>query len=289
MAASEDRAPLAGIPNDSMIGMDTETPSLRVALTDGEGNPIDSLNGAIDFHDADSHTRPLNLPVVRSTATTTNPDANIASGDYSFDVSGGAGVNFPAGSEISIAEGSLKETVIFTVTIQSTDTLTLDMPVGLSYTTTAVITLVSTNIASISGSLASPQVYEIAPPAGEVWHLYRFIVNMTHNANGADNLFGDQAALTNGVVFRIVNGGIFNFTNWKTNSDMAGDFFDLVYAPKQGSSDFGTRGRGSIKISSGAVARLDGDLGQSAQILVQDDPTGLNTFGVKFQGHIEGQ
>lgn len=246
------------------------------------------LKGADNTHDADVHTRALNLPVVQCTGNTTNPANPITADDITIDVAVGTGINFPVGTQISITDGPVKETVLFIVTGQAVDTLTLDMPVGFSYSTAATIEECLTNMA-VSGTLVSPQVYTLGPPSGQVWHIIRFIINMTHNSAAADNLFGDQVALTNGVVFRLANGVTANFTNWKSNSDMAGDFFDLVYAAKIASSDFGTRGRGSIKIGSGAIARLDGTAGDKLEIAIQDNLTGLNTFRIKFQGHIEGQ
>ncbi len=278
----------AGATRDLVCTTDGEL-VVNAILVDENGVPIGSLGGALNVHDSDVHTRPLNLPVLRCTANTTVPAAQIVAGDTSFDVSAGDGVNFPVGTTISLTDGTSKETVLFKVTIQATDTLTLDMPVGLTYSTSTVVKECIANISSVAGTLTSPQIYEVGPPAGEEWHIVRFIVAMTLTSAGADNLFGNITALTNGIVFRISNGNIINFTNWKANSDMAADFYNLDYIPAKGGASDAMRGRASIKIGSGAIAKLVGDAGATIQILVQDDITNITSFSIKFQGHIEGQ
>lgn len=36
----------------------------------------------------------------------------------------------------------------------------------------------------------------------------------------------------------------------------------------------------------GVVIRVDGDLGESLELLIQDDLTGLETFRIVVQGHV---
>ena len=257
---------------------------------DAEGNPISSLDGSLDFHDADTHTRPLNLNVLRCTGNTTNPATNLVAGvTFSFDVSAGDGINYPVGTTISFSEVGLVETVIYTITAQLVDTITLDMPVGVSYTTAAIIEECIADMSSAAGTIGSPQIYEIAPPAGQIWHLYRFITSIVHTTAADDSRFGNLAALTNGVILRRMLGGgeIATFTNWKSNGDLAGDMFNVDYTDKAGAGNFGTRARASIKIGTGAILKLDGDAGDSVEIVIQDDLTTLVSYKVKFQGHIE--
>jgi len=269
----------------------TETEPFPISLFDGEGNPISSLSGAIDIHDADVHARPLNLNVLRCTGTVTNPATNLAVGTYSFGVGSGDGAGFPVGATITFTEAGIVETVVYTVTIQSTDTLTLDMPIGAAYTTAAVIENCVIDMSSVAGSLASPQIYKIAPPVGQIWHMYRFLISIVHDAAADDSKFGSESALANGVILRraIGGGGFANFTNWKSNSDMAGDMFNVEYTDKSGNGKYGTRGRASIKVGSGAIIKLDGDAGDEVQLVVQDDITALVSYRIKFQGHIEGE
>ena len=117
---------------------------------------------------------------------------------------------------------------------------------------------------------------------------------MVHNSAADDSKFGSMAVLLRGCVLRGYNataGQYRTFTDWKTNSDIKMDMFDVVYTDKAGGGDFGTNARGSIKIGTGAVPSLDGVAGDYLELLVQDDLTlagELLLFQLKGQGHIEG-
>ncbi len=64
--------------------------------------------------------------------------------------------------------------------------------------------------------------------------------------------------------------------------------YDVTYAARSGGGGaYGTNARGTFK-NAGAVIYLDGDLGDYAEILIQDDLSGLTSFRIKAQGHPEG-
>lgn len=258
--------------------------------------PLHTLKNALNQHDADVHTIPLNVQAVRRTGLITNPVGAVPANSYSITVADST--NFPVGTKICLSEGSLKETVLFTVKTRTGDILTFDMRFGLSYTAAAELEVCVDNLASVAGSMALPQIYEVGPPPGATWHIYRFLPKMVHASAADDSKFGDLAELTNGYVFRKVlgNGNFGNFTNWKTNGDLAGDMYNVDYTDKAGGGNHGTKGRASVKEGSGAIIELVGSEdggttpGDRVQIMCQDAAvTGLVIFTIKFQGHVKNQ
>jgi hypothetical protein len=111
---------------------------------------------------------------------------------------------------------------------------------------------------------------------------------MTHGSAGDLGLFGNLAALTNGVLLRAkINGNYGTLTNWKTNANIKTDMFDVVFDNRSGGGGtWGTTGRGTFR-EAGAVLRLDGDTADQFELYVQDDLTTLLTFTMKVQGHLE--
>ena len=113
---------------------------------------------------------------------------------------------------------------------------------------------------------------------------------MGHGSAGDFGLFGNVAALTNGVLLRVKIGGNYGtLTNWKTNGDINVDTGEVTFHLRSGGGGtHGTAANGAFKDRTHAVMRLDGDLGDQFEVYVQDDLTGLSFFNMKVQGHIEG-
>ena len=64
--------------------------------------------------------------------------------------------------------------------------------------------------------------------------------------------------------------------------------YDLRYTTRSsGGGTFGTVGRGSF-YKLGVVVRLDGSRGDFMEVYNRDDLTGLLSFEIKAQGHVEG-
>ena len=130
-------------------------------------------------------------------------------------------------------------------------------------------------------------ICSICPPLEEVWHIQRIILSILDATAMDDSKFGGITALLNGVVVREnLSTGYHTLTDWKNNSDMIEDYYDLTYSNKAAAGQFGLRGRWTFS-NSGAIVKLDWALGDKLEILIQDDLTGLIHFGVKAQGHKE--
>jgi hypothetical protein len=272
----------------------------KIFMNDGAGNPLNSyFNKAtgkysLDIHDADVHTRIINKYLHQHTSTQTTL-ANPVSGDgsqYTIDVVDATG--FAVGDYLHINTSTIETThpiIISSSPALPTSgpaTFTLDRRLDFSHAAGDEVIKSIVNMAPLVGTLANPQEYFTGPAPGEVWHLTRLLFEMTHATAGDLGKFGNLTALTNGAVLRArINGQYGTFTNWKTNSNMKTDMFDVEFDLRSGGGgDYGTSGRGTFK-EAGAIIRLDGDTDDRVELYIQDDISGLITYTMKLQGHLE--
>jgi hypothetical protein len=252
------------------------------------GGPYKTLKGAVNIHDADVHNIPFNEFFHRHTGTSTTLAAAVSAGDTSITVASATGI--VDGTSLQIENGVI-ETTFPVVTDVVGNVLTLDRPIDYGFEIGDGVEVISTNAALIAGSLAAPISYKIIPDTDQVWHVKSISVGLVHSTTADDSLFGDIAALSNGVVFRAYNataGQYRTFTNWKANGDVGFDFGLVEYTDKAGGGKFGTKSTASIKDRAGATPRIDGAAGDFLEVLIQDNLTGLTSVRFKAQGHLEG-
>jgi len=268
--------------------MGSEIYGNEIRLTDGYGNPISSSRGAIDTHDAHVHHEIINKEFNRHTGTTTTLAVATAGDGTEYQIEVADASSFAVGDNIHIGNGQHEITHPKIISI-ATNTITLDRRLDLAHPIGTPLEKAILDIRSLAGTIADPVEYWVAPPEGEVWHLMRILFSMSHGTAGDLGKFGGITALTNGIFMRAsVSGGFGTFTNWKTNESIKTDMFDLVFDTRSGGGgDYGTSGRGTF-FKTGAIVRLDGDEGDRLSIFIQDDLTGLDSFTMKAQGHIEG-
>ena len=237
----------------------------KVYLHDGLGNPIGSFSGALNVHDADVHRIVINRAFSQQSATTTTFSSAATAGDTQIVVASATG--FAVGDFIQMYGATDIEPVHRRITAITGTTFTLDGPLDNSYAIGESVYIEIINMAQI-GTLASPQSFKVKPMIGEVWHLTRILIEMTHTSAG-DNTYA-------------------TFTNWKTNGDIVTDMYDVTYAARSGGGGaYGTNARGTFK-NAGAIVYLDGTAGDYLEILIQDDISSLTSFRIKAQGHVEG-
>lgn len=264
-------------------------PTISSNLHDGFGNPISSLRGAIDVHQADVHNIPVNDYVHRHKSPTTLV-APAAAGNTQITVADAT--DFVVGEYVHMGPiGNTKEPIHPQVTAQDIPggIVTLDHPLDFSYVNGEDVTVAVVNMVedSAGATLNAPVVYTYRPHNGFVEHIERLLFSMIHNTAADDSKFGGEAALINGIVIRaFVNGQYGTFTNWKTNADIKLDMFDVEYTSKSGGGDFGVNGRGSFN-RIGVVIKLDPAQGDFVEFLVQD-PQLILSLKIKMQGHVEG-
>lgn len=119
------------------------------------------------------------------------------------------------------------------------------------------------------------------------WDITRLLASMLGLSPMDDGLFGDLTALPKGIMVREKDGQTKNIFNAKTNGDVKEHAFDLAYADRAPSGQFGMGFRRSFNglDKNGVVVRLTTVTNDGLQCIVQDDLTGLVSFKMTVQGH----
>lgn len=248
------------------------------------GGPYKTYKGFLSVHQAEAHDRLVNELFHRHTSVNSTVAVASLPGAVSVELTDTTG--FIDGDPVQINNGQV-ETTFPIITDNTANVLTFDRPLDFGYDIGDTVEVVHTDLRTDIGSLATPVVHILKPEPGVVWYINRIILAMTHSAESTDDKFGGITALTNGVVLRAnINGQYGSFTNWKTNEDIILDMFDVNYSAKAGPSLFGTSARGSFS-RVGVLVRLDGDVGDFMDVLVQDDLQLLTSFFINGQGYIE--
>lgn len=245
----------------------TETDSFPVHI---QGIPNAVVNELFNLHTAVSS--PIAVPSI--------------AGDVQVEVDDTTGFN--VGDVIELHDTIIETTFPTITALPGGNIIVLDRPLDFGYSVGDVAHVIHVDLSTTAGTLANPISHIVKAHVGQVWHIERIILSMTHVSAAADSNFGDISALTNGVVIRAyINGQFGTFTNWKNNRDIRLDMYDMEYTDKAGPSLFGTHGRGSFN-RIGVTVRLDGNKGDYLEALVQDDLTGLSSFLINGQGHRGG-
>lgn len=193
-----------------------------------------------------------------------------------------------AGQTLEIAD-TTNGTYFYTGTILSvvTTTITLDTPINRIYTTAASTMVASSSQMAVDGS-TTPVVFSVAPLPLQSGDITRVIVEILDNSEMDFETFGALPALTNGIVMRVNNGdGTYrNLWNFKTNGDIIRQAFDYKFETNNGGGvrSFASRMTWAGQSKHGVAIRLDGALGESLEIIVQDNLTGLNSMQWVAQG-----
>lgn len=260
-----------------------------VKLTDANGNLMTMTSeGALNIHDLDNHRKTIIEPFRKHSGTASLLTVPALAGDTSITVANGG--LFSVGNELCIEEDSgttAYEVGGITITAINTNLLTLDRPLDHAYTTAAVAEICSTNMA-VSGSLASPQIFKIAPPSNENWHIDRLLISGADGNAMDDGTFIGSPALTNGVVLRENRArGTRILSNWKRHWDMRLDMYDIDYSDKAPGGENAVSGRFTLK-NFDVVVELDGSVGDALEVLIQDNLSANTSFKIKAEGHFAG-
>lgn len=253
------------------------------------GGPYATLDKAVNVHIADVHKIPVNDFAHRHVDTTTLA-APANAGDISITVVDATAFIVGVYTHMGPIDDTKEPIHPQVVPGGVGNVIELDRPLDFAYAAGTAVSVAIVNMVtgSVAATRAAPVVYRYRPHNGNVEHITRILPAMTHTSAAADNLFGAQAALPNGLVIRAhISGQIGTFTNWKDNTDIKLDMFDVDYSDKVGGSFFGTNGRGSFS-RIGVVISLDPAQGDYLEFLVQDPQTN-ESLRIKVQGHVEGR
>jgi len=222
---------------------------------DGSFENITSYRESLDVNNGWKHRKIVNETFHRHTGVTTNPSTEINEGDISIDVD--SVVGFLEGDEIKLEEIvdgiGVQEIGLMTITDITALTITLDRPLGFEYTTSATLYNVTSDMA-VTGTLASPIIFEIDPPEGITWQFTRLLIAITDATAPDDGKFGGN----------------------------------VDYSDKAPAGNHGVNGRWTFTQAE-VVAEITGTTVpvQKMEILIQDDLTDLLSFKIRAQGRVE--
>lgn len=203
--------------------------------------------------------------------------------NYTLNIVSGVGV--ANGTYVCIQENSRA----FQARILSgggTNTLTLDTPLDYPFTVNASIANRTPNL-NVDGS-SVVKIASLGHIPGVKWDITRMILSMVHSGVPDDGKFGGIAALTKGIVIRKSNGIHHTIFNAKTNGDLRERAYDVTFSDSAPAGQYGTSMRRSFNgfDKNGVTIRLDGDLNERIEILIQDPLGALTSFKAVGQGHV---
>lgn len=247
-------------------------------------SPVES-NGGIPVNVLDQTTKPQDSLFSKSISNfSLAVDTGISTVTtlvYDFTASGGHGI--APNDELLLLDPAANRVLQCVALAVVVDTITIDRPIDHVFpAATTLGRIVTTNMA-INGSV-TPQIFSVR--AGSVPTDYvRFLLTATNNEQMDYSLFAGLAALTRGLVFRVVNDFQKTIFNFKTDADIGQFAYDLKYADRAPAGEYGLAARISFggQEKHGVVLRISGD--DVLQWVVQDDLTSLITLRVAGEGH----
>lgn len=232
----------------------------------------------------DQTTPLLSLPFLRERLSTTLASDATADG-LNRDITLTSGHSTQVGEIIELADNNSNVFMQATVTGVALDVITLDAPINFPYLAASSVVVVSSDDMNVDG-LSTPQVFRVAPLPEQAGDMVRVIFEMRDNVAMDFDTFGGLAGLLNGIVIRIklADGTYKNLHNFKSNGDIGEACYDISYQENNGGGTRGFLARLTWE-KFGAVIRLDGNLNEELQVVIQDDLTGLLRFHMTVQGH----
>ena len=258
--------------NVLIMGRDRETDSVM---------PIAFNQGALDVYIQDQNSELINWLMYNELndvelAVTTTVDSN--------EIELEAGHNVVVGNVIALLQNS-KSYQGF-VTNVAVNTITLDSPLDKQFRADRDYTAVraSANVA-VDGS-ATRVIFHAFPPCGIKWDITQIGVYIIDDAKMDDTLLGGIPAVTNGIVLRESDGTYNNIGNIKSNGDFKLFGCDVVYKEKVAGGEDTMKAICRFSNDAGVTLRIDGDLDEELQVIVQDDLTGISSIYVTIIGHV---
>lgn len=243
--------------------------------------PLES-NGGVPVNIQDQTSPPFDLYFAEDTGTQTNLDIPTNIGDITIQVVSSAG--FSVGDFIGIFGGA--RYYFATIRLIVANVITVDTPLDFAFSSLVPVVLLNRDM-DVSGTLAAPRTFQIRGPAspGQQIDITRFMLAMeTTSAPDLDE-FGNLAPLDNGLVLRRTDTEYRNIWNIKTNFDFGLHAYDWTRLSVFGGAADGILVRYSFAGADkhGVTIRLA--QGETLELLVQDDITGLVKFRCLAEGH----
>jgi hypothetical protein len=236
----------------------------------------------------DQHTPTIDALFAQAISNFTLSADTVASGidagdlEYTFEATAGHGI--AATDEILLLDVAGDWSLQAIVISVATNTITIDRPIDHLFPAATALGRITTSQMNVDGS-TTPQIFSIR--AGETpSDITRMLITMTDTTSMDDGRFGGGAALTNGLVLRIINSFQKTIFNFKTNGDIARFCYDVRYADKAPAGEYGLNARITFAGQDKHGVTLRIATGDVIQWVVQDDLTGLSAFQIAAEGHI---
>jgi hypothetical protein len=166
------------------------------------------------------------------------------------------------------------------------NTITISTPTANIFTTDATITRGKINMA-VDGSSNNVTFTSLIEKLKDTLDIQYVKIRMTHTSAGDDSKFGDQSALTNGVLFRHDNSLIFNLGNYQSNGEFHDFGGEVNYDDKAGGGKHSTKIDFDIKKIYGVVFRMVPVTVDRFFAIVRDKlDTSIATFYVSLMGQL---
>jgi hypothetical protein len=238
----------------------------------------------VTFQDSTELPIDLRLSVLLSASATLASSPSIDS----YTVSLNTGHGFIANDKIAVFEEvlGLARFVVGVVLVAGANDLTLSVPIPYPFSLSAAVIKYTPDMA-VNGSV-TPVVFSVTNGNTTPVHVTRATLHLTSSAAMDDSLFGSLTALTRGIVFRkkYLDGSYQHYFSAKTNGELgeiAGG--DKTYDSKAGPGLNGLTVRITYNGPDKRGVVIELLTGESIEMLVQDDLTGLDSFSVLMTGH----
>jgi hypothetical protein len=235
----------------------------------------------------DQTTQPLDLYFIQAIGAPTTSTGAVAIGDVIIPVTSAASIS--VGNRLGVFSVVAGENRFYfgQVTAVNSLNITVDTPFDFAFGAASVVQSTTREL-DVDGS-STTQVFTVnGPTTGAAVDITRIMIQM-ECASAADlSTFGDLTALTNGIVLRRNNGVVNNIWNVKKNSEFSNLAFDFdIFAasnPSSGIDGLKCRYTFAGQDKHGVAVRLA--TGETLEVLIQDDITGLDSFHIIAQGHL---
>jgi len=150
-------------------------PNGHTSIAGNAGGPYKTLDGAVNIHVADVHSRPVNDFVHRHTATQTTLRKATVSGDTQLDVEDSTGFVIGDLVHLGVTNEYVESRHPVITAIPDINTIVLDGPIHNIFAIGEVVIKAIANMASANGTLAAPISYKYFPGVNRIEHEYSYI------------------------------------------------------------------------------------------------------------------
>ena len=253
------------------------------------GNVKISEHNGLYTH-TEAHDDPeTSIHLVNATGITDVLAIAVVKGGRVIQVNNGA--QWSVGNKLKIEDGEDSEYDLLTIKAISTNDLTLDRVLDLGHDASTDVVGYTPDMA-VDGS-STPVTFSYTPKNGDFVHVHSIHVTIGGDAEPGLEKFGSQAALTNGVHFRVANTTGRDDTYWipfRSLNSMVLSGFSFSKIEKVGVAGvwFSTLALNLMEDSNSIISLTGPD--QTLEVIIQDDNTVLNTsMEVKIALHKEYQ